>query len=315
MSGPSAGPVPLGPPPGVPSAGPLPTGAAGPTAPTLGAPVGAGTGAAAPGPPVPVSVARAQRAAEAGALRRPESDPLEIARRIAAALNVGNTDPRFTWLTGLTKDGAILVANNYGLGYMPPHTRLPQQVKFTSVDESIPAKERGRSATYPILALHSWAQAHNTALRAVIGLEEQLKLFDTGAAPIVLQPDDLPPDGRMQGRSRFELIAPEAADRLSKVSDGSLMELLPAAPVDPQPPEDVRVDLLMEVFLPLINSDPGRAIEQLNAMVDYAEHMQAVALYQAYVATDGETLRTAVTDAMYWYYVGSLNSEAAGATE
>ena len=199
--------------------------------------------------PVPVSAARAERDATARALRRSGTDPLEIARRIGAALSVGNTDPRFSWLTALTKDGTIVVANNYGLGYIPAETRLPPQVKFASVDESIPIKERARSVTYPVLALQSWAQAHNTTLRAVIGLEAQLKAYDTGATHIVLEPDDLPATGQMQGRSRFELIAPDAAELLSKTSDMALTQVLPTAPVNPQPPTTDEVDLLMKVCI------------------------------------------------------------------
>ncbi|WP_454787520.1 secretion protein EccK [Mycolicibacterium lutetiense] len=307
-------PMPLGPPPTAPPAAPVPPGAPAPGA--LGPAVNPASTAAAGGgaqvAPIPVSAARAERDAAAKASRRSSSDPLELARRIAAALNVGTTGPRFMWLTALTNDGTIVVANNYGLGFVPDGVNLPDQVKFASLDESVAAKDRGRSATYPMLALESWAQAHDTQLRAVIALEDQLKGFDSGAATVVLHPDDLPTNGQMQGRSRLMLIAPEVAERLSKVSDAGLMALLPPAPVDPQPPEDRRVKLLMAVFRPLLNSDPGRVAVQLQAMVAYGQHMYEVAMHTAYTATDGPSQREAIADALYWQHVSVLNSDALG---
>ena len=51
-------------------------------------------------------------ATTAGALRRKAtgSDPLQRARHIAAALNVGVMDFGFFWVTGVTMDGTLLVA-------------------------------------------------------------------------------------------------------------------------------------------------------------------------------------------------------------
>lgn len=107
---------------------------------------GAASSAVAAPAPIPVSAARAERDAAARALRRSDHDPIEVARRIAAALNVGPKDPRFMWLTALTKDGSIVVANNYGLAYIPENVKLPEQVKFASADESISrsSAERGQ---------------------------------------------------------------------------------------------------------------------------------------------------------------------------
>lgn len=321
----SAGPAPVGTPgmSGAPGTGmplgapPTPAPAAPATSTGGGAPVGppptasgAASSAVAAPAPIPVSAARAERDAAARALRRSDHDPIEVARRIAAALNVGPKDPRFMWLTALTKDGSIVVANNYGLAYIPENVKLPEQVKFVSADESISPQQRGTWATYPMLALHGWAQARDTTLRVVIGLEEQLKGFDSGAASIVLQPDDLPEDGTMQGRSRLAVIAPDVSERLAKIPDSGLLDLLPPAPVDPQPPEDRRVKLLMEVFRPLLIKDPARISKQLKAMIVYAGYMYEAALHRAYTASDPGVLRAAITEALYWQHLGVLNSDA-----
>ncbi len=289
-----------------------------------GASQGAGAGAVPPPPaPVPVSAARMERDAiavssTAAALRRKQAgnDPLATARRIGAALNMGHTkDPGFYWVTGLTKDGAIVVANTYGLGYIPDGVKLPEQVKLASADESIPAGVRGSWATYPIVALHGWAQHHDTTLRAVIATEDQFKGFDPGAAPIILQPDDIPESGQMQGRDRLTVISPDVSGRLMKMSDAALMELLPPAQVDVEGPENRRVELLLEVFRPLLSSDPGRIPVQLEAMVNYADHMQELAIHNAHTAADGEAQRSAIADWLYWQHVGVLTSDAlAGAS-
>ena len=197
--------------------------------------------------PVPVSAARAERdaiaaAATAGALRRQSggaSDPLQMARRIGAALNAEpNIDFGFFWVTAVTMDGQIVVANSYGLAYIPDGVNLPEQVRMASADESIPVGERAKWATYPILAVQGWAQHHNVRLRAVVATEDQFKNFDPGTAKITLQADDIPDSGKMQGRNRLEVIAPDAASRLAGVSDGGLSELLPPAPSDTKPPAD-----------------------------------------------------------------------------
>jgi ESX secretion-associated protein EspK len=267
---------------------------------------------------VPVSAARAEReaiaaAATAGALRRQAggNDPMQMARRIGAALNAGSTvDFGFFWVTGVTSDGAIVVANSYGLAFIPEGVNLPEQVRMASADDSIPAGERAKWATYPILAVQGWAQHHNVRLRAVVATEDQFKSFDPGAAKVTLQPDDIPDSGKMQGRSRLEVIAPGAAARLAAVSDAGLTELLPPAPADTNPPADETHTLWFEVAKPLMSTSPERGIAHLEAFVTYANHVQEVALYRAHAATDAASQRAAIADWVYWQHLSVLISDS-----
>ena len=268
--------------------------------------------------PVPVSAARAEReavaaAATAGALRRQSggNDPMQLARRIGAALNAGdNIDFGFFWVTAVTMDGTIVVANSYGLGYIPEGVNLPEQVRMASADDSIPAGERAKWTTYPILAVQGWAQHHNVKLRAVVATEDQFKNFDPGAAKITLQPDDIPDSGKMQGRSRLEVIAPEAAARLAAVSDAGLAELLPPAPADVNPPADETSTLWFEVAKPLMSTSPERGIAHLEAFVIYADHAQELALYRAHTATEAAAQRAAIADWVYWQHLSVLISDS-----
>jgi hypothetical protein len=196
---------------------------------------------------IPISPARAERdaiaeAATAEAARRQGNDPLRLARRIAAALNAPGggrpADLGFFWVTAVTTDGAIVVANSYGLAYIPDGVQLPEEVHMASADEAIPATERARWASYPVMAVQGWATHYDKKLRAVIGTEEQLANSDPGAAKVVLKPDDIPATGDMVGRSRLEVVDPGAADRLAETTDPRLIDLLPPAPVDAQPPAD-----------------------------------------------------------------------------
>jgi hypothetical protein len=198
---------------------------------------------------IPVSAARAERdaiadAATAEASRRAGPDPLRLARRIAAALNApgtaGGGGIGFFWVTAVTTDGAIVVANSYGLAYIPDGVQLPDMVHMASADDAIPAAERARWATYPVMAVQGWATHRNTELRAVIGTEEQLANSDAGAVKVVLKPDDIPETGEMAGRSRLEVVDPEAADRLASTTDLQLIALLPPAPADARPSADKR---------------------------------------------------------------------------
>ncbi|OBG62060.1 hypothetical protein A9X03_26335 [Mycobacterium sp. E1715] len=197
-------------------------------------------------PIIPVSKARAERdaiadAATADAARR-QADPLRLARRIAAALNApganGAGELGFFWVTAVTTDGQIVVANSYGLAYIPDGVQLPEQVQMASADDAIPAAERARWATYPVMAVQGWAQHHDQKLRAVIATEEQLANSDPGAAKVLLKPDDIPDNGDMVGLSRLAVVDPEAADRLAATTDVRLVNLLPPAPADATPSAD-----------------------------------------------------------------------------
>jgi hypothetical protein len=266
---------------------------------------------------VPVSAARAHReaaaaAATAGALRRrwTGNDPALLAQRIGAALNAGITDVGFFWVTGLAKDGTIVVANNYGLGYIPEGLNLPEQVKMATADESIPAAVRGTWATYPILALHGWAQHHDTDLRAVIATEDQFKGFDPGAPKFVIRPDDIPENGTIEGRHRLQVLAPVAAMKLAAVSSAGLADLLPPPSTDANAPEDRRSQLWFEVFRPLLSNVPDRAAVQLAAFVTYADHAQELALHRAHTAAEPVDQRTAIADWIYWQHLSVLMSDA-----
>ncbi|KRE27327.1 secretion protein EccK [Mycobacterium sp. Soil538] len=281
----------------------------------------AGSASAPAAAPVPVSTARAERdaiaaATTAGALRRNATgaDPLQRARHIAAALNVGVMDFGFFWVTGVTTDGTIVVANSYGLAYIPEGVHLPEQVKMASADEAIPVSERASWSTYPILAVQRWAQHHEKNLRAVVATEEQLATFDPGAAKIVFTTDDIPDTGKMKGRSRLEVIAPAAAQRLATVSDPGLTELLPPAPTDQEAPADDTARLWFEVAKPLMSTSTERGAAHLQAFVAYAEHAQIHALHRAHTAVDAETQRHAIANWVYWQHLAVLIGDAISAT-
>lgn len=72
------------------------------------------------------------------------------------------------------------------------------------------------------------------------------------------------------------------------------------------------MNLLMEVFRPLLSSDSGRIPLQLKAMAEFADHMQKMALHSAYTAADAEALRIDTEDAIYWQHVGVLSRDALG---
>lgn len=261
---------------------------------------------------VPVSKARAARDAVAEASSARKSDPLRFARRVAAALNApGNGDGLgFFWITALTTDGQIVVANSYGLAYIPDEMQLPHKVKLASADNAIPASERARTATYPVIAVQAWAAHHDMKLRAVIGTKAQLSDTDPGAAKIVLEPDDIPESGTMTGRSGLEIVDPEAAARLADTADVRLLELVPPAPVEPL--EDQRRLLWLDVMKPMMSKASGRAEAHLRAFRAYAEHVKENALHQAHTASDAAAQRCAVADWLYWQrVVGLLDGAAA----
>lgn len=265
-----------------------------------------------PGPSVPVSAARAARDAAAAATRRSaKDDPLRLARRIAAALNapdIANADDYgFHWITAVTTDGEIVVANSYGLAYIPERVQLPNKVYLASADRTIPPDENARCATYPILAVQNWVTYHDLKLRAVIGTAEQLANSDPGAAKIVLEPEDIPESGaKMIGRTRLEVVDPSAAAQLAETEDLRLTDLLPPAPADENPPDDERHMRWFELMKPMTSTATGREKAHLRAFHAFAAHSQELALHHAYGAAEPEAQRSAVEEFLYWRYVAGL---------
>lgn len=268
---------------------------------------------------IPVSAARAARdaaTAAASARQRGRGDALRLARRIAAALNASDNnagDYGFFWITAVTTDGSIVVANSYGLAYIPDGMELPNKVYLASADHAIPGDEIARCATYPVLAVQAWAAFHDMTLRAVIGTAEQLASSDPGVAKIVLEPDDIPESGKMTGRSRLEVVDPSAAAQLADTTDQRLLDLLPPAPVDVNPPGDERHMLWFALMKPMTSTATGREAAHLRAFRAYAAHSQEIALHQAHTATDAAVQRVAVADWLYWQYVTGLLDRALAA--
>ncbi len=281
-----------------------------------------GGDAAAPAP-VPVSAARLERdailaATTADAVRRKHGghDPMSLAHRIAAALNAPDmttqilTASTFFWMTALTADGDIVVANNYGLGFIPDRVNLPEPVHMATTDQTIPAAERARWATYPVAALLGWAAHHGTVLRAVFATADQFSGIDPGASKKVIEPADIPASGKMQGRSRLQVVAPALASQLATVSDLSLVDMVPPAPVDATPPDDQSAKLWFEAFKPLTWSSSDREQLHLARFVDYVAHARDLALYHAHNAVHAEAQRAAVADWLYWNHLAGLVIDA-----
>ncbi|MCV7258840.1 hypothetical protein [Mycobacterium shimoidei] len=344
-SGGTASPMPLLPPPTPPPAGPVqPPGGGGQGAPgsaTQGGPGGpgvhpastnstSGSGGGGSGgssqsdvapAPIPVSAARAHKDVVADATNRQSAtDQLRVAYRIAAALNAADmanpADFRFFWMTAVTADGRIVVANSYGLGYIPEAVTLPTQVTMASADDSVPVEQRARWATYPHLALQDWAVHHDTTLRIVIGKEEHFEGIDPGAPKHILVEEDIPASGKMQGRSRLDVVAPDAAAQLAGISDLSLVDMLPPAPVGASPPADQRSTLWWEVMKHLMSSDTDRGVAHLQAFAAYSNHCQGLALHAAHTAVHAVEQRDAVANWLYWQHITSLlNSALVGASQ
>ena len=114
----------------------------------------------------------------------------------------------------------------------------------------------------------------------------------------------------MQGRSRLEVIAPEAAARLAAVGDADLTTLLPLRPADDTPPEDDTDALWFEMLKPLTQAGTGTEVAHLEAFIAYANNEYELALYRAHTATEAVAQRAAIADWVYWQHVSVLISDA-----
>lgn len=203
-------------------------------------------------------------------------------------------------MTALTTEGSIVVANSYGIGYVPAKVLLPEQVQLASGDGSIAVATRAQWATYPILALQGWARHRKERLRLLIATEDQLRGCDPGTATSILQPDDFPESGTMRGRNRLEVLAPDSAATLAATQDMGLTGLLPAAQAGPEPSAGDLAMSWLEVGKPLMSESSDRARVHLEAMASHAVHAMRSALCQAQVEPDAGVLRAAIADWLYW---------------
>ena len=228
-------------------------------------------------------------AATAGAARRQKNggnDALTLARRVGAALNVGVMDFGFYWVTGLCADGTIVVANSYGLGYIPEAVNLPAQIQMATADESIPserARQVGHLSGSGGSGLGPGAQSEAARDHRHRGT---VRATSTQAPPrSYSNPTTSPRAARWRGAVDSRSSPPRRRARLASVSDSGLMELLPPAPADTQPPTDELTMLWFDLCKPLMSTMPDRGVAHLEAFVTYAEHAQELALYRAHTAT------------------------------
>ncbi|MEN4448390.1 secretion protein EccK [Mycobacterium sp. SMC-21] len=272
--------------------------------------------------PIPVTAARAERdamaaAARAGLVRKSAGDAdVQFAERIAAALHAPPSIPamawNFVWAVGVTTDGEIIAANSYGVSFIPDGMCLPSQVIFVSADERIPAGQRGRWVREPFVALQAWCTFHEKTLKVIIGTEQEVQPFAGSLQTRVIPPEDIPTDGLMKGRTRLEVIAPEAAAKLAEWPDAQLHEALPPQPVQLVPPDPAAIGKAwMESIRPLMQTT-GETYRtaHLEKLAAYGRLQESAALYRAYTAPYAADLRAAITDWVWWQQFSTIQGDA-----
>jgi len=262
--------------------------------------------AATPVVPVTASLAAREAIASADAARRQGADTLRLARRVAAALNTPDSlegeDPEFFWVTAVTADDMIVVANNFGLAYIPAAVKLPEKVHMATADSEIPAAERASWVPDPVLEVRGWAAHHRTELTALIATEEAAARCEEGAITVVLKPDEIPDSGAMEGRSRLQVVDPEAARRLTTATHLELPELLPAED-DPAQGDGPAAEKPRARTAERRRSDIRRDFVRYWAKVASSRER---ALKLAQEAPDSETQRAEIAEWLYWSQLTAL---------
>jgi len=68
--------------------------------------------------------------------------------------------------------------------------------------------------------------------------------------------------------------------------------------------------LWFEVMKPLMSTSADRGAAHLEAMANYANHAQELALHRAQTAADATAQRAAIADWVYWQHVSVMSGDA-----
>jgi hypothetical protein len=119
---------------------------------------------------------------------------------------------------------------------------------------------------------------------------------------VVLKPDEIPDSGAMEGRSRLQVVDPEAAQRLTAATHLELPELLPAEDIPAQGDRPAAATPRARTA-ERRRSDAGRDFMRYWARVD-ANHRRT--LRQAREAPDSAIQRAQIAEWMYWSHLTEL---------
>jgi hypothetical protein len=211
----------------------------------------------------------------------------------------------FFWVTGVTEDGMIVVANTFGLAYIPAPVLLPERVHMATADSDIPVAERASWVSDPVQAVRGWAAHHRTTLTALIATEDAASRCEEGAITVVIAPEDIPDSGAMGGRTRLQVVDPEAAQRVITATHLQLPKMLPAEPTT-QPVDEPAAATPQAKTTKRQRSALSRDFMRFWGRVE-SGHRRS--LSQARTAPDSDTQRTQIAAWLYWSHLTALVEE------
>lgn len=287
--------------------------AAPPPAPAVPAAPGAGVSASAP-PVIPVTAAERVRANIARVTGNTHGRVASDARALCAALHAATKNrPEVMWCVGGRLDGALLVSNNIGLGWLPSNVKLPPPDGVLRVSRhvfghgsQVAWSMRRDWVGHPVRAVRGYARATGDDVVVLACFEQAIdRQFDdvSGVQLDLLTESQVPAVGILAGIDRLQVVNPVLAEEITSEGVAALVAKLPSAmgnsiTDDAAPDPGATAGLWLNVTTSVVVS----ADAHLEAWTLFCANQLAASAHSLRRATDDVQAREMYADYAYWQW-------------
>ena len=280
--------------------------------PAPAAPAGPGAGVSAP-PVIPVTAAERVRANIARVTGNTHGRVASDARALCAALHAATKNrPEVMWCVGGRLDGALLVSNNIGLGWLPSNVKLPPPDGVLRVSRHVFGHDQVEWALrrdwvgHPVRAVRGYARATGDDVVVLACFEQAIdRQFDdiNGVQLDLLSESQIPAVGILAGIDRLQVVNPVLAEEITTEGVAALVAKLPSAMgnsiTDDAIPDRAAADGL---WLNVTTSTAVSVDAHLEAWTLFCVNQLAASAHNLRRATDDVQARGLYADYAYWQW-------------
>lgn len=276
-------------------------------------PAGPGAGVSASAPVIPVTAAERVRANIARVTGNTHGRVASDARALCAALHAATKNrPEVMWCVGGRLDGALLVSNNIGLGWLPSNVKLPPPDGVLRVSRHVFGHDqvewslRRDWVGHPVRAVRGYARATGDDVVVLACFEQAIdRQFDdvNGVQLDLLSESQIPAVGILAGVDRLQVVNPVLAEEITTEGVAALVAKLPSAmgnsSTDDAAPDRAAADGL---WLNVTTSMAVSVDAHLEAWTLFCVNQLAASAHNLRRAADDVQARELYADYAYWQW-------------